>query len=156
MLPSLVPRRATPLVVLALLLAVASATLVSAQELPLVPDAPAPIPGRLLDDAPGPVSVDVMWLGPSDGSVFSVGMNTHSVDLDGYDLSQLAVLRTAQGLEVKPTGWEAPRGGHHRSGSLIFLTVLEDGTPVDLTGGFVVVIRDVGGVAERTFAWDPS
>ena len=58
----------------------------------------------------GGVTVAVTWQGPSAGPVFDVAMDTHSVDLDGYDLRQLAVLRNDQGQEVRPNGWDAPAG----------------------------------------------
>ena len=50
----------------------------------------------------GQVTVQVTWQGPSAGPVFSVVLDTHSGDLDGYDLKQLASLRTASGREVRP------------------------------------------------------
>ena len=79
---------------------------------------------------------------------FQVAMNTHSVELD-YDLTQLAVLRTDQGLEVKPTLWDGGRGGHHVYGVLFF-------PAVDLSKArwVEVVIRDVAGVPERRFRWE--
>jgi hypothetical protein len=82
-------------------------------------------------------------------------MNTHSVDLDGYDLGQLAVLRTDLGQEVRPSGWDAPKGGHHRAGRLVFPDKAEDGTPVlgPEVRGLTLVIREVAGVPERSFEW---
>ncbi len=159
MVPSFLTRRSGALVVLALvLLAVGGATLIAAQELSPSADPVAlalpPIVGQPSETASGPVTLDMVWLSPPDGLTFRVGMNTHSVILDGYDLSRLAVLRTAQGLEIPPARWEAPPGGHHRSGILTFPSALDDGTPIALDGGFVVAIRDVGGVAEQTFAWE--
>ena len=52
--------------------------------------------------------------------VFDVVLDTHSVDLDKYDLVALTVLRDSQGREFKPVSWNAPKGGHHRSGLLTF------------------------------------
>ena len=52
--------------------------------------------------------------------VFAVAMDTHSVDLDGYDLSTLVVLQTGDGRETMPVSWDAPKGGHHRKGKLVF------------------------------------
>src|SRR5215212_7345307 len=54
--------------------------------------APAP-PGRQTNTG-GQVTLVVTWAGPGGGPVFSVAMDTHSVNLDRYDLRQLAVLRT--------------------------------------------------------------
>ncbi len=95
------------------------------------------------------------WLGSSAGMVFSVAMNTHAVDLDSYDLKQLATLRIDGGREVQPTSWEAPKGGHHRSGTLTFPATDTDGRPLIASGTRTIelVIRDVAGVPERVFAW---
>lgn len=103
----------------------------------------------------GQVTVEATWQGPDAGPIFTIVLNTHSVDLDGYDLRQLAVLRTDQGLEVSPTQWDAPAGGHHRSGTLTFPTTTADGTPVlgANTRTLELIIRDVAGVPERSFRW---
>ncbi|MBI3971777.1 MAG: hypothetical protein HY332_10860 [Chloroflexi bacterium] len=103
----------------------------------------------------GQVTVKVTWPGPSAGPVFTVAMDTHSVDLDGYDLKQLAALRTDDGREVRPSAWQAPKGGHHREGQLTFPASLGNGTPLisPTTRAIELVIRDVTGVAERRFRW---
>ncbi len=103
----------------------------------------------------GPVAVAVTWEGPSVGLVFAVAMNTHSVDLDGYDLAQLATLHTDQGVEVLPLSWDAPRGGHHRSGTLVFPGTGPDGAPVlgTTSSALHLALRDVAGVPERSFQW---
>ena len=103
----------------------------------------------------GQVTIKVTWQGRSAGPVFNVAMDTHAVDLDGYDLRQLAVLRTDRRQEIQPTRWDAPTGGHHRSGTLSFPTTLADGTPLigSNTRSFELVIRNVAGVPERTFRW---
>ena len=105
----------------------------------------------------GQVTVAVTWGGEEAGPVFRVVMDTHAVDLDGYDLRQLAVLRVADGREVRPSGWDAPKGGHHREGALTFPATLPDGSPTlgPSTGPVELVIRDVAGVPERTFRWMP-
>jgi hypothetical protein len=85
-----------------------------------------------------------------------VAMDTHSVDLDAVDLGRSAVLRVDQGREVPPTGWDAPKGGHHREGKLTFPDKGADGAPLIGPDTWVVelVIRDVAGVPERTLRWD--
>lgn len=105
----------------------------------------------------GQVTIAATWQGPNAGPVFRVVLDTHTVNLDGYDLIQLAVLRTAEGREVPPSGWDAPQGGHHREGTLIFPSTAPDGSPTigSPTGAFELVIRDVAGVPERTFRWTP-
>ncbi len=122
-----------------------------------VPDPPpgsTPAGSETQTNAEGPVTVTVTWKGPQSGLVFRVAMDTHSVDLDPYDLRKLAILRTGNGQEVVPSGWDAPEGGHHRAGNLVFPENLPDGTPL-LSGRrtITLVIRDVGGVPERRFQW---
>ncbi len=106
----------------------------------------------------GQVTIKATWQGPSAGPVFDVVMDTHAVDLDGYDLTQLAVLRIDGGRKVQPAGWDAPKGGHHREGTLTFPTTAADGSPLIAPGTRTVelVIRGVAGVSERVFRWTPS
>jgi hypothetical protein len=87
--------------------------------------------------------------------VFDVVLDTHSVDLDAIDLRQLAVLRTSDGREARPTGWDAPKGGHHRSGTLAFPASAADGAPLigQETQTITLVIQNVAGVPARTFTW---
>lgn len=103
----------------------------------------------------GQVTIKVTWQDPSAGPVFAVVMDTHSVNLDAYDLARLAVLRTDQGLEAQPIGWDAPSGSHHREGTLSFPSTGPDGSPVIGPGTTAVelVIRDVAGVPERILRW---
>ncbi len=102
----------------------------------------------------GQVTVRVTWNGPASGLGFQVAMDTHSVDLDGYDLGKLSVLRADTGAEVRPAAWDAPPGGHHREGRLVFPDRTADGTDVLGPGAkaLTLVIRDVA-VPERVFRW---
>ena len=103
----------------------------------------------------GEVTVTVTWRGVSAGPVFVVAMDTHSIDLDSYDLKDLAVLKINAGQGLRPIAWDAPKGGHHRSGALVFPATPADGglsiDPDALT--MTLVIRDVAGVPERIFQW---
>lgn len=103
----------------------------------------------------GQVTIRVTWQGKSAGPVFAVALDTHAVDLDGYDLRHLAVLRTDKGQELQPASWNAPTGGHHRSGMLTFPATLADGTAVigTNTRSIELIIRNVAGIPERTFQW---
>ncbi len=119
-----------------------------------------PVPtNRLQKNQGGNVTIDVTWeegKPPVDSLRFAVVMDTHSVDLDKYDLSKLAVLRTDQGRQVTPSAWEGPPGGgHHRSGTLIFPTT-EGGKPLieSETRSVELIIRDVANVKERVLRWD--
>ncbi len=106
------------------------------------------------------VSLTLTWQGRGEGEkgpVFSVSMDTHSGNLDGYNLTRLAVLRTGSGQEVTPSSWDAPSGGHHRKGTLTFPSTGPDGKPLlgTVNGPVSVIIKDVAGVGERVFTWAP-
>ncbi len=66
----------------------------------------------------GAVTVTASWI--SGTSSATIGLDTHSVDLDGLDLKELARVRLDSGEWVPPTLWDAPKGGHHRGGTLTF------------------------------------
>jgi hypothetical protein len=83
--------------------------------------------------------------------VFSVSMNTHSVNLD-YDLLELAILRDADGREYRPSGWQASTGGHHVSGTLRFTDVDDDILREGLN--YEIVITGVAGAPARVFRWE--
>lgn len=123
---------------------------------------PLPSPANpVASNAGGGVTIKVTWQGQQeDGGplVFLVSMDTHSVALDGYDLSTMAVLRSDQGSEVAPLSWEAPPGGHHREGLLTFPATDETGSPVVGPGIRVVelVIRGLARVPERVLSWEVS
>ncbi|MBE0607853.1 MAG: hypothetical protein IH609_00595 [Dehalococcoidia bacterium] len=108
--------------------------------------------GKRTSDA-GSVTVDLTWDGREAGLVFTVAMDTHSVDLDGFDLVKLALLRTDLGVEVVPVEWDAGPGGHHREGKLSFPAAV-DGRPLlgESVRGFTVIVRDIA-VPERSFQW---
>ena len=106
-------------------------------------------------DQQGAVTVIVTPLNldnPSEQLEFNVALETHSVDLS-MDLATLATLVTDTGITVPATLWDAPRGGHHVSGKLIFPTtkdgtsILEDATTLTL------IIVDVD-ASSRVFEWD--
>jgi len=115
----------------------------------------APSGAAIQTNEGGQVTVIVTWHGKRAGPVFSVEMDTHAVDLDGYDLRQLAVLRLDQGQEIASSSWNALAGGHHRTGTLGFPATHPDGTPVigPKTQRIELVIRNVSGVPERIFQW---
>jgi hypothetical protein len=100
-------------------------------------------------DAQGPVTVVVTLMSlPRPGTPIraKVVFDTHSVALDGVVFEQAVAIRTPDGAEVLPTAVEQAGGsGHHREAVLVF--------PPQL-GSVRIVVRNVGGVAERTFFWD--
>jgi hypothetical protein len=111
----------------------------------------------------GNVKVVVQWQGarPANGSspegLFSITLDTHSVDLDGYSLDEVAVLHAASGEELRPTSWELPKGGHHRTGSMTFPVTDRLGNPLfaEPAQKIELVIHDVAGVEEQVFSWTP-
>ena len=99
----------------------------------------------------GQVTVVVDWSGPSEGAVFDVKLDTHSVDLDSLDLAD-ATLRNDRGETMKARPWSAPKGGHHREGTLTF-----DGDSTAFLAGakwIELEITDVGDMPERTLRWE--
>jgi hypothetical protein len=68
------------------------------------------------------------------------------------DLAQFATLTTDTGLAVQASLWEAPRGGHHVSGNLVFPAAI-DGLPVmEGASKISLEIREVD-ASLRTFEW---
>lgn len=114
------------------------------------------------NDTRGMVTVSVTFLNPlgkvkGDTLDFEVRMNTHSVNLDGFAIEKLAVLRNSNGQEVRPLGWFEPGGGgHHRFGILRFPTKDADGKALlsDGTGNLELRIRKIADPAERIFRWE--
>lgn len=107
--------------------------------------------GQVRSNGEGAVTVDIEWLGVQNGSaVFNVSMDTHSVNLDQYDLKEMTVLRDSSGKTYRPTSWDSQAGGHHRAGTLTFATDSVTGK----TGYFELIVRDIASVKERAFRWE--
>lgn len=78
---------------------------------------------------------------------FDVAINNHSQNVT-QDMVAVSSLTDQAGIVYRPTGWNGdPPEGHHRSGTLIFSSL-----PTNVTS-FTLTLRDLGGVAERTFRW---
>ena len=106
-------------------------------------------------DQQGAVVVEVTPrnLDPSAGDLqFDVFMNTHSVDLS-MDLASLSTLTTDTGVNLQATLWEAPRGGHHVSGRLVFPAAKDGGSVLDRASKLTLTIRNVDAPI-RVFEWD--
>jgi hypothetical protein len=85
-----------------------------------------------------------------------VKLDTHSIDLDQYQLERLAVLRDGQGREIPAAGLESASGsGHHREGVLTFPATDASGKPVlsPEANTLTLILRGIGGVPEREFRW---
>jgi hypothetical protein len=74
-------------------------------------------------------------------------MDTHSVDLDVYDLKANIILRDDTGLAMQPTGIENNGSGHHRQ------TILTFPRPSLRSTWMELVIKDIAGEKEPRFRW---
>ena len=90
------------------------------------------------------------FLNPKDADDlrFQVVLDTHSVNLDAYDLKTIAVLRDDTGKNHIPTSAESKGSGHHREAIVSFPKVSPE------TKRLEVIIKDVAGIKERTFVWN--
>lgn len=110
---------------------------------------PAPmLPAR--EDTAGEVTVTVTpknIVADASAWEFAVAFNTHSVDLT-EDFAAASVLVDDAGREWRARAWVGdPPGGHHRTGKLQFSPL------VPVPRAITLKLRQVGGVAERTFVW---
>lgn len=70
----------------------------------------------------GGVDVVATWIS-ADPPAVALTLDTHSVDLDRFDLKSLAALRLDGGPWMGPAAADVPRGGHHRAGTVTFASV---------------------------------
>ena len=89
---------------------------------------------------------------PGETLEFEVGLNTHSVDLS-MDLASLATLTTDTGKAVQASQWDAPGGGHHVSGKLIFPAKVEGRPILEGAKKLTLIIKNLD-VPERVLSWD--
>jgi hypothetical protein len=83
---------------------------------------------------------------------FDVIMNTHSIDLN-MDLATLSILTTDTGIALPATTWDAPRGGHHVEGKLIFPS-MKDGNSI-LAGVRRLTLTIINlDASSRVFEWE--
>lgn len=106
-------------------------------------------------DEQGAIIIEITPLNlasPTDTFEFDVVMTTHSIDLS-MDLATLSTLTTDTGVSVESTLWDAPLGGHHVEGKLIF-PATKNGKPI-LEGAtkLTLTIINVDAPA-RIFEWD--
>ena len=107
--------------------------------------------GLTKQDRQGPVTVAVTLTDlPVVGAPLKakVVLDTHSVALDGIAFDQAVAIRTPDGTDVAPTAVEQSKGsGHHREAVLVF-------PPPASAGPLKIVVKNIGGVAERSFVWE--
>ena len=79
-----------------------------------------------------------------------VTFDTHSAELDQYNLESIVSLRDETGREYGTPIIESPAGlGHHRSGVLRF-----KGADISKEEAIELVIKDVAGIKERVFRFE--
>ena len=106
--------------------------------------------GLTRQDGQGPVSVSVtLSAAPEVGAPLKakVVLDTHSVALDSIAFDAVVALRQPGG-DVAPVAVEQAQGsGHHREAVVVF--------PAQSLGDRLeIVVKNVGGVAERSFRWE--
>jgi hypothetical protein len=79
---------------------------------------------------------------------FDITLDTHSIDLDAYDLKASSVLRDDTGNTYQPIRVENKGSGHHRQVVLVFSRPAGDVKKLEL------VVKDIAGVKERVFRFD--
>lgn len=106
-------------------------------------------------DEQGAIVVEVTPMnldGAADRIEFEVALNTHSVDLS-MDLALLSTLTTDTGLRIAAEAWEAPRGGHHVSGTLAFPLAQGSWSLLDSASRLTLTVVDLDAPA-RVFEWE--
>jgi len=107
-----------------------------------------PLPMKENDEGQVKVSVTPENLSKTtDTWRFAVQFNTHTTPIT-QDMVAVTSLSDGEGASEKPTTWDGdPPGGHHRRGVLVFKPL----SPVP--AAITLHIREVGGIADRTFSW---
>ena len=92
------------------------------------------------------VTVDLTPKSFSDGKFYvDIGVNTHTVDLGGYDLKKAVTLES--GSKVFSPVSVPQLSGHHNSGTLVFETRAEPKS-------FKIVVKGLPDIQERVFQWN--
>lgn len=148
------------LLILTLILAACSATPAS---LPTDPapdsvsssDSAAPFDSAMRTDGQGAIIFEITPINinaPTESLEFEIILTTHSIDLS-MDLATQATLTTDTGLTVQATLWDAPRGGHHVEGKLIFPASVDGKSIFDGATKLTLTIVNVD-APSRVFEWE--
>jgi hypothetical protein len=127
---------------------------INTQLVPASPEPADPSEDLARSDAQGAVTVSVTPLNlnnPSEQLEFDISLETHSVDLS-MDLATLSTLTTDTGLTILPTTWDAPRGGHHVQGKLIFPATQDGKSILEGASKLTLTITNVD-ASTRVFEW---
>jgi hypothetical protein len=116
----------------------------------LVAQSLAAAPALTRTHSGGGVTAKVTYLNPegTEDTRFEISLDTHSADLDSYDLKALSSLRDGAGRTYQPSNVEDKGSGHHRQLVLVFPK------PAPASSRLELVIKDIAGVKERSFVWD--
>ncbi|GER79238.1 MAG: hypothetical protein DPW21_00095 [Anaerolineae bacterium] len=82
---------------------------------------------------------------------FDIVLTTHSIELS-MDLAATATLTTETGVTVQATLWDAPRGGHHVEGKLIFPASVDGKSILEGATKLTITILNVD-APSRVFEW---
>lgn len=108
---------------------------------------------RIDDQGAIVVEVTPVELGAADTQLeFTVALNTHSIDLS-MDLAPLATMTTDTGLSVAAQLWDAPPGGHHTRGRLVFPLAPEALPLLNEASRLTLTITDLD-ASFRVFEWE--
>jgi len=110
----------------------------------------AAAPGLTRTNSGGGVTVNVTYPHSqnTEETRFEVVLDTHAVNLDGYDLETLSLLRDDSGKTYQPVRVENKGSGHHREITVVFPNVSPPAKRLEL------VIKDIAGIKERSFLWE--
>ncbi|MCM3668956.1 hypothetical protein M3181_08070 [Mesobacillus maritimus] len=104
-------------------------------------------------ESQGAVTIEVTLLPEQSNRnllVFEIAMNTHSVDLNQYDLASLAEISFGDDEKKQNFEWESlSNDSHHMMGSLTWKGELEE-IPENLT----LILKDIDQISSRTFKWE--
>ncbi len=121
----------------------------------LTSDSASEFDSALRTDGQGAIIFEVTPLNinaPADTLEFDIVLTTHSIDLS-MDLAATATLTTDTGITVQATLWDAPRGGHHVEGKLIFPAAVDGKSILDGVTKFTLTILNVD-APSRIFVWE--
>jgi hypothetical protein len=110
----------------------------------------APAPSWVRSHSGGGVTVQVTYLNPEsvEDARFGVLLDTHSVNLDQYNLKNLSLLHAEKTDMLQPIRVESKGSGHHREFTLVFPK------PSAKLKRLELVIKNIAGVDKRSFEWD--
>jgi len=118
------------------------------------------------DNGAGSVTLEVTWAMPDhiaedeklravadkhageDVVILHVTMNTHSVNLSKYDLGKVSTLEAGGDSEPAVESVSISDDEHHAETVLVFRRPAKTSTAT-------LIVRDIGGVPERTLRWSP-